>query len=64
MDLVVKNEKGEYLDYHDVWGPADKAYLYGNTSTVAFTHAEELGGKVFLRTKAREIEMTLEDVYP
>lgn len=63
MDLVIKNDKEQYLDYHNVWGPADNAYLYC-FSTVPFTHAEEFGGKVFLRTKVREIEMSLEDVYP
>ena len=60
FNLVVKNSKGQYLDKNDEWVSAEKAWLYG--STVAFNHADVFDGKVFLRTKVREIEITPEDV--
>jgi hypothetical protein len=48
-------------DIDSEWWSSKKEDAWNYSSSVAFDDADRLGGKVFLRTKIREIEVTRED---
>jgi len=59
--LASKNERSdERLDVYEYFS-YKKEDAWNYSSSVAFDDADRLGGKVFLRTKIREIEVTRED---